>query len=63
MRLYISPLRDGATLTHIPRTDYLQWNYGVSQWQYVQAIQAGTEPFTGSASLFTNNFNVALNHY
>ncbi|KAL1946104.1 hypothetical protein VTO73DRAFT_15231 [Trametes versicolor] len=43
--------------------DYLQWNYGVSQWQYVQAIQAGTEPFTGSASLFTNNFNVALNHY
>lgn len=46
-----------------PTTDYLQWNYGVSQWQYIQAIQTGTKPFTGSASLFTNNFNVALNHY
>lgn len=63
MRLYISSLRDDTTLTHTPRTDYLQQDYGVSQWQYVQAIQAGTEPFTGSASLFTNNFNVVLNHY
>ncbi|KAH9849453.1 endocellulase [Lenzites betulinus] len=40
---------------------FLQDHYGVSQWQYVQAIQAGTEPFTGSASLLTTNYNVALN--
>ncbi|KAI0823268.1 concanavalin A-like lectin/glucanase domain-containing protein [Trametes gibbosa] len=39
---------------------FLQQHYGMSQWQYVQAIQTGTEPFIGSASLLTNNFNVAL---
>ncbi|KAI0629964.1 concanavalin A-like lectin/glucanase domain-containing protein [Trametes polyzona] len=41
--------------------NFLQWNHGVSQWQYIQAIQTGTEPFTGSATLHTNNFSVAVN--
>ncbi|KAI0369402.1 endocellulase [Pilatotrama ljubarskyi] len=41
--------------------DYIVQNQGVSSSQFVQAIQTGTEPFTGSASLLTQNFNVALN--
>ena len=33
-------------------------------WQFVQAIQTGTEPSTGSASLLTRSYsvNVALNN-
>ncbi|EIW52355.1 endocellulase [Trametes versicolor FP-101664 SS1] len=42
--------------------DFIQENYGVASSQFVQAIQTGTEPFVGSASLLINNFNVALNH-
>lgn len=42
--------------------DFIQKNYGVASSQFVQAIQTGTEPFVGSASLLINNFNVALNH-
>lgn len=42
--------------------DFIQQNYGVASSQFVQAIQTGTEPFVGSASLLINNFNVALNH-
>ncbi|KAF7763621.1 CAZyme family GH12 [Agaricus bisporus var. burnettii] len=41
--------------------DYLVQNSGVSSQQYVQAIQAGTEPFTGSANLVTHSYSVALN--
>ncbi|KAI1789967.1 endocellulase [Ganoderma leucocontextum] len=41
--------------------DYIVQNQGVSSSQYVQAIQTGTEPFTGSASLFTQSYSVALN--
>lgn len=48
-------LTDGAA-------DFIQENYGVASSQFVQAIQTGTEPFVGSASLLINNFNVALNH-
>ncbi|KAI8986250.1 endocellulase [Trametes punicea] len=41
--------------------DYLVQNQGVSSSQFVQAIQTGTEPFTGSASLLTQSYSVALN--
>jgi len=41
--------------------DYLIQHQGVAPTQYIQAIQAGTEPFTGTANLVTSNFSVALN--
>ncbi|KAF5356771.1 hypothetical protein D9756_006704 [Leucocoprinus leucothites] len=41
--------------------NYLVQNQGVSASQYVQSIQAGTEPFTGSATLVTSSYSVALN--
>ncbi|KAI0671215.1 endocellulase [Trametes maxima] len=41
--------------------DYIVQEQGVSSSQFVQAIQTGTEPFTGSASLLTHSFSVALN--
>ncbi|KAH9889890.1 endocellulase [Cubamyces lactineus] len=41
--------------------DFIVQNEGVSSSQFVQAIQTGTEPFTGSASLLTQSFSVALN--
>ncbi|KAI0687000.1 concanavalin A-like lectin/glucanase domain-containing protein [Earliella scabrosa] len=37
---------------------YLVNEQGVARTQYIQAIQAGTEPFTGSAELVTTNFSV-----
>ncbi|KAG6896172.1 hypothetical protein C0992_009866 [Termitomyces sp. T32_za158] len=40
--------------------NYLVANQGVAATQYVQAIQSGTEPFTGSAVLVTNNYSVSL---
>jgi xyloglucan-specific endo-beta-1,4-glucanase len=40
---------------------YLINNQSVSSSQYIQAIQAGTEPFTGSANLVTNNYSVSIN--
>ncbi|KAI0775619.1 endocellulase [Trametes elegans] len=60
-RTYIS-LHSVAHDTDRSLAEYLQNNQGVSQWQYIQLIQTGTEPFTGSASLLTENFSVALNH-
>ncbi|PIL34912.1 hypothetical protein GSI_02699 [Ganoderma sinense ZZ0214-1] len=39
---------------------YLVNNQGVAKTQYLQAIQAGTEPFTGSADLVISNFSVAV---
>ncbi|KAI0747557.1 endocellulase [Fomes fomentarius] len=41
--------------------DYLVQNQGVAGTQYIQAIQAGTEPFTGSADLLTSTYSVAVN--
>ncbi|RPD56690.1 concanavalin A-like lectin/glucanase [Lentinus tigrinus ALCF2SS1-7] len=37
---------------------YLIDQQGVAKSQYIQAIQTGTEPFTGSAELVINNFSV-----
>ncbi|KAI0738879.1 endocellulase [Daedaleopsis nitida] len=42
--------------------DYLVQQQGVSASQYIQAIQSGTEPFTGSANLLTSSYSVAINH-
>ncbi|KAI0741379.1 endocellulase [Daedaleopsis nitida] len=42
--------------------DYLVQHQGISASQYIQAIQAGTEPFTGSANLLTSSYSVAINH-
>ncbi|KAL4249366.1 glycosyl hydrolase 12 (cellulase H) family protein [Abortiporus biennis] len=39
---------------------YLVQNQGVSSSQYLQAIQTGTEPFVGSASLDIENFSVSV---
>ncbi|KAH9483357.1 Xyloglucan-specific endo-beta-1,4-glucanase A [Psilocybe cubensis] len=44
-----------------PFFQYLIKNQGVSGSQYVQSIQAGTEPFTGSANLVINSYSVAIN--
>jgi xyloglucan-specific endo-beta-1,4-glucanase len=40
---------------------YLTANQGVPTTQYVQAIQSGTECFTGQANLLTNSFSVSIN--
>ncbi|KAK0459104.1 endocellulase [Desarmillaria tabescens] len=40
--------------------NYLVAQQGVSSSQYVQAIQAGTEPFTGNAQLMTTSYSVSL---
>ncbi|KAF8829374.1 hypothetical protein HHX47_DHR3001067 [Lentinula edodes] len=40
---------------------YLTENEGVASSQYVQAIQTGTEPFTGNAVLMTSSYSVAIN--
>ncbi|KAF8062545.1 endocellulase [Lyophyllum atratum] len=39
---------------------YLIANQGVAATQFVQAIQAGTEPFTGTANLVTSSYSVSL---
>lgn len=39
---------------------YLINNQGVAASQYVQAIQAGTEPFTGNAVLVTDSYSVSI---
>ncbi|KAL6301694.1 glycoside hydrolase family 12 protein [Sparassis latifolia] len=39
---------------------YLIENYGVSSSLYLQGIETGTEPFTGSAELLTNSYSVSL---
>ncbi|KAF5384524.1 hypothetical protein D9757_006504 [Collybiopsis confluens] len=41
--------------------DFLISNEGVSSTQFVQAIQTGTEPFTGNAVLTTESYSVAIN--
>ncbi len=41
--------------------DYIVQKQGVAGTQYIQAIQAGTEPFTGSADLLTSTYSVAVN--
>ncbi|GBE77944.1 glycoside hydrolase family 12 protein [Sparassis latifolia] len=40
---------------------YLIDNYGVSSSLYLQGIETGTEPFTGSAELLTNSYSVTVN--
>jgi len=40
---------------------YLASNQGVSTSQYVVQVQAGTEPFIGSATLSTSSYSVAIN--
>ncbi|THH13788.1 hypothetical protein EW146_g6481 [Bondarzewia mesenterica] len=40
---------------------YLVAEQGVSNSQFVQAIQTGTEPFTGTANLVTSEYSVAIN--
>ncbi|KAF8588001.1 glycoside hydrolase family 12 protein [Ramaria rubella] len=42
---------------------YLISDQGVSASQFVQAIQTGTEPFTGSAVLDIASFSVAINSW
>ncbi|KAF9268544.1 endocellulase [Marasmius fiardii PR-910] len=41
---------------------YIIANQGVAPTQYIQSIQAGTEPFTGSAVLVTSTYSIAVNH-
>ncbi|KAF8155784.1 endocellulase [Crassisporium funariophilum] len=40
--------------------DYLVAKQGVPSTQHVQSVQAGTEPFTGSAKLMTTNYSVSI---
>ncbi|KAH9950342.1 glycoside hydrolase family 12 protein [Amylocystis lapponica] len=40
---------------------YLEENYSVSTSLYLQSIETGTEPFTGSAELLTNSYSVTVN--
>jgi len=40
---------------------FLIANQGVASTQFVQSIQAGTEPFVGTASLVTSSYTVAIN--
>ncbi|KAL8283109.1 hypothetical protein RQP46_005887 [Phenoliferia psychrophenolica] len=40
--------------------DYLTENLSVATTQYITAIQAGTEPFTGSATLTTSAYSVSV---
>lgn len=44
--------------------DFFKWleeNEGVASSQYLQAIQSGTEAFTGSANLVISSYSVSLN--
>ncbi|KXN85830.1 Endoglucanase-1 [Leucoagaricus sp. SymC.cos] len=41
--------------------DYLVQSQGVAGSQYIQSIQSGTEPFTGSANLVTDTYSIVLN--
>jgi len=40
---------------------YLSSNQGVSTSQYLVQVQAGTEPFIGSATLSTSSYSVSIN--
>ncbi|KAL8286154.1 hypothetical protein RQP46_004642 [Phenoliferia psychrophenolica] len=40
--------------------DYITENNGVSSSQYLTTVQAGTEPFTGSATLTTSSYSVSV---
>ncbi|KAJ8077352.1 hypothetical protein PM082_001782 [Marasmius tenuissimus] len=40
--------------------DYIIANQGVAATQYIQSIQAGTEPFTGTANLETTEYSVEI---
>ncbi|TFK88972.1 glycoside hydrolase family 12 protein [Polyporus arcularius HHB13444] len=58
-----SPLRATSptstpTSTSSSVSEYLIDKQGVAKSQYIQAIQTGTEPFTGSADLVIDNFSV-----
>lgn len=55
-RLNVSILCSPFTLRAF--TEYLVNKQGVAKTQYIQAIQAGTEPFTGTADLVTTHFSV-----
>lgn len=41
---------------------YLVTSQGVASSQFVQSIQTGTEPFTGTATLNIASYSVAINH-
>ncbi|KAL0947552.1 hypothetical protein HGRIS_013646 [Hohenbuehelia grisea] len=41
---------------------YIIQNQGVAPTQFVQSIQAGSEPFVGTANLVTTSYSVAINH-
>ncbi|KAG7091159.1 hypothetical protein E1B28_010212 [Marasmius oreades] len=59
-------IQDGeATNFNVDLNEFFKYiiaNQGVAPTQYIQSIQAGTEPFTGSAVLVTSNYSVAINH-
>jgi len=60
------PATTGTSITSfntnlLPFFTYLVDNEGVSTSLYLNAIQTGTEPFTGTATLDTTTFSVALN--
>ncbi|KAF8918183.1 endocellulase [Mucidula mucida] len=40
--------------------DYIVAEQGVDATQYLQSIQAGTEPFTGAANLITTDYSVSI---
>ena len=47
------------SLTHLLlRAEYLINEQGVAKTQYLQVLQSGTEPFTGSADLVITNYSV-----
>ncbi|KAF8648529.1 hypothetical protein AX16_006233 [Volvariella volvacea WC 439] len=39
---------------------YIINNQGVARTQYIHSIQAGTEPFTGNATLINTNYSVSI---
>ncbi|KZO89966.1 glycoside hydrolase family 12 protein [Calocera viscosa TUFC12733] len=60
------PATSGTSITSfstnlLPFFTYLVTNHGVSTSLYLNAIQTGTEAFTGTASLDISTFSVALN--
>ena len=49
------------TIPYLFSTEYLEENQGVSTSQVLQAIQAGTEAFTGTATLSVTDYSVTVN--
>ncbi|KAG8891162.1 hypothetical protein FRC01_014868 [Tulasnella sp. 417] len=73
-KLFKGPVSTWTVFSYVPSTEltnfnqdllpfitYLTTNQGISSSQYLVQLQAGTEPFIGSATLTTTSYSVVVN--